>query len=447
MISKSRARNGLLAGLAAVLLFVAGCGSENGSSGDKAGTESATTGYNNEPVTVKIYSHNAGINTDQDLEDLFIKPVKAKYPNITIEQIKGVKLDQAIASGDIPDIIATSNYYLYDLLELGLGSDLSEVVKKMKIDLNKIEPAALTEMKSFGKNGELFGVPYSMNYGVLLVNKDIFDKFGVTYPKDEMTWNQVIDLAKKVTRTDGDAQYIGLDPGSAQLLIRTYSLPVVDEKQEKAVLTTDKYKKVFGMLREIYDIPGFVDKNKKYSYGFDYFAKDKKLAMLPYWLAALQSRLPQLNEQGQGMKWDIVSYPMFDDRPGIGREVDFHLAMVPPTAKNKEAAYAVIQTLMSDEAQIAMNKGSRLTILNDQKLRLQYASGTNGFEGKNLEGIFKVKPAPAPPATIYQSGIYNLLSDAGKSMAQQNVDINTALRTANEKADKLIQDKKAEMSK
>jgi len=418
----------------------AGGAKEGASGGDKPDAPNPNA-YNNEPVTLTFYSHNAGVLAGPDLEALITKPIQAKYPNITPQLVTG-KLDALIAAGEVPDVILTSNYYLLDLLQLGLGSDLNEFIKQEKIDMSKFEPETVNTMKTFSDKGEMFGIPYAMNYGVMLYNKDIFDKFAVAPPKDNMTWNQVLDLARKVTRMDGGTQYVGLDLQNPSILIRPYGLGVVDAKQEKSVLQTDGFKKVLGIYEQNYAIPGSVEPQKKYSYGIDYFLKDQKTAMFPYWLAATTARLPQLQEPGKGFNWDLVSFPSFDDKPGIGREIDFHLAMVTPTSKNKKAAYAAIKTIVSEEAQKAMNRGTRMTVLSDPALKKEVAVDTKLYDGKNLQGIFKVKPAPLPKATKYDVKLYPFLSEAAKSMAYDKTDVNTVLRTADEKANKYIQENK-----
>lgn len=435
-----------VAALAAAMLFSAGCGKDGAENVGGADAEPASEASGQEPVTLKIYNYNAGIVSEQNMQEVFAKPVQAKYPNIKFELVSGAKLDQLIATGDVPDLIASSNYYMNDLLQLGLPSDLNDLVKKYKTDLSRITPGTLQVMAQFAKNGELYAMPYAMNYGVMVYNKDIFDKFAAPYPTDRMTWDQVIELARKVTKSDNGVQYVGLDPGSPQQLTRAYSLPTVDEKQEKAILTSEPYKKVFEWFRQIYDIPGIVGENNKYSYGIDFFLKDKKLAMLPYWIANLTSRLPAWIDSGSTFNWDIVSFPSFPDKPGFGREFDFHLLIIPTTSKHREAAYRVIETMISEEAQKMLNKGTRLTVLNDPELRKQHASDLKIYEGKNLAGIFKVEPAPVPVSTVYDTQIYGILGDAIKTMVKDKTDVNTALRTANDKADKLIQEKKAEMS-
>lgn len=427
----------------AVLFTLSACGKEEPKQQSTDVPKSKDEEFLSQKYTLKLFSYSAGINTEQDVNDLLIKPIQSKYPNISIELITGKKLEELPAAGEIPDLIATSNYYMIDPLELGMASDLRDFVKMSSIDMNKFEPQAVKVIQNFGKNGEIYGIPFSMNYGIMAYNKDIFDLFGVEYPKDNMTWNQVIDLAKRVTRQEGGVQYVGIDPGPALALSRAYSLQLLDAKQEKAALTTDGFQKVFRQAKQIFDIPGEVDPNKRYSYGVGFFLKDKKLAMYPYWLSAFASSLSTPDQPGKQFNWDMVTYPTYDDRPGIGREVDFHLMMVPPTSKNKEAAYRVIEALTSDEAQKTMNKGARMTILKDPSLRKQFASDMKVFEGKNLDGIFKVNPAPLPPASKYDVKIYSFLNDALKSVIVEGTDINTALRTANEQADKYIQEMKS----
>ncbi|MEF3308087.1 extracellular solute-binding protein [Paenibacillus sp. GYB004] len=418
------------AGLSIVLL--AGCGNNGGK--PISGKEDA---YNNEPVTLTFYSHYAGILSQSDL-DVLAQPVIAKFPNIKMEYISGTTLENMIGAQDLPDIILTSNYYLHDLLQKKIAVDLAETIRTQKVDMGPLEPEAVNLLKQFGKNGEIYGIPYAMNYGVMVYNKDIFDKLALPYPKDNMTWNETIELARKATRLDQGTQYIGMDLGDPASLTRAYSLPVVDEKQEKTVFTNDAYGKVFRLYDQLYQIPGIVDGNKKYTYGVDYFLKDQKMAMFPYWIAALTTRLQSMKETGKTINWDVVSYPSLDDKPGIGREIDFHLGVVTPTSDNKKAAFAVLQTMMGEEAQKTMNSGTRLTILKDLNLKKQFASSTKLYEDKNLAGVYSVKPAALPEATKFDTKMYSFLKEAVKAMVTENKDVNTVLREAEEKGNKYI---------
>ena len=440
-----RIRSGLLTSIIVLALAAAGC-AKTGERTHAPGNSSAPAASAEdlvvtENVTLKLFSHFAALNTTEDVESLFA-PVMKRHPNIKIELVKG-KMVELIAADEVPDLIATTNLYMNDMLVLGLGSDLSEFVKKYGVDLNKFQPEAIQALKLYGKNGELYGIPYTMNYGLLIYNKDIFNKFGVPYPKDGMKWEEIIDLSKRLTRLDGGIQYRGFDPGTEATFARSYSLGTVDTTG-KSVLNSEGYKKVFGLLVQFYSIPGYISNNNQYKFGTKGFYTDQTLAMFPTWLAAISSQLKQLKAQGREFNWDVAAHPSFDDRPGLGREVEFQSLMVPPNSKNREAAYRIIQTVVSEEAQRSMNSENNLTILDDPKLRAEFASKTELYKGKNLAGIFKVKPAPSPIPSEFDEKLYSFLGEATKSMVLEKQDINTVLRIANEKGDKYIQSVKSQ---
>ncbi|MDF2715158.1 MAG: extracellular solute-binding protein family 1 [Paenibacillus sp.] len=86
--------------------------------------------------------------------------------------------------------------------------DITELVRKHKLDLNRFEPASLQIMRQMN-GGKLNALPINLLYLVLVYNKDIFDKFGEPYPRDGMTWEEAVQIAKKLTRNDAGVQYMG----------------------------------------------------------------------------------------------------------------------------------------------------------------------------------------------------------------------------------------------
>lgn len=430
---------GMIISLASALLAIsaAGCGSKESA----APEAKPKSGYQNETVKLTIHNYQAGFN-DRELEKYITKPIQAKYPNISFELLTAKSPEDLAASGVVPDLVATSNVFVKYMLDLGFGEDMQARIKSDNINLTALEPEVMNELKRFGAKGEMYGLPISMNYGVMLYNREIFDKLGIAYPKDEMTWSQTLELAKRLTRTDGGIRYVGVAMGAPQGMVRQYSLPVVDDKLEKSTVNTEGFKKIFSFLRQLYDMDGYLGPNKEFNYGFNEFIKDQTLALNPNWIAGVTDSLAQLEKDGKSFRWDMVSYPAFDDKPKLGRQVDFHLFMVPPTAKNKDAAYEVMKALLSEETQTAMNKAGRLTVLKNPEMKKSYAADSNVYNGKNLAGIFKVSPAPAPMSTNYDTKIYSILQESNTEMAQKNVDVNTALRIAEEKANKHIQEMK-----
>ena len=60
-----------------------------------------------------------------------------------------------------------------------------------------------------GADGKQYGLPYRSDFWVVYYNKDLFDKAGVDYPTNDMTWEQYADLAKKMTSGEGEEKVWG----------------------------------------------------------------------------------------------------------------------------------------------------------------------------------------------------------------------------------------------
>jgi maltose-binding protein MalE len=54
-------------------------------------------------------------------------------------------------------------------------------------------------VQAYSTKGEFLTMPYTVESAVMYYNKDLFDKFGATYPKDGLTWNETMDLARKLS--------------------------------------------------------------------------------------------------------------------------------------------------------------------------------------------------------------------------------------------------------
>lgn len=121
-----------------------------------------------------------------------------------------------IASGDTPDLITANNITLIGYKQMGLPSDIGEVVQKNKFNLDRFKPDTLDAIKIGYESDYLIGIPYTMQFNALYYNKDIFDRFGVPYPKDGSTWHQLIELARTLTRQHDGVKYRGFEPDSPE---------------------------------------------------------------------------------------------------------------------------------------------------------------------------------------------------------------------------------------
>jgi multiple sugar transport system substrate-binding protein len=78
-------------------------------------------------------------------------------------------------------------------------------------------------------------------------------------------------------------------------------------------------------------------------------------------------------------------------------------------------------------------------VLKNDDIRKVYGSDSDIYRGKDLQAIFKVTPSPLPDASKYDPKINSLLiGETVKSVMVGGTDINTALRSAEDKANKEI---------
>ncbi|MDF2664029.1 MAG: family 1 extracellular solute-binding protein [Paenibacillus sp.] len=284
--------------LAAVL--AAGCGKtkEPDSPAADGGEAGGPPKVSDAPVTL-----NAAVDAvivDSALEAAIQDGLKKKHPNIKLNIIQsgtGTTLTDQIASGSAPDIVFTFNGRLATYQDKGILYDMTSLLRTHQFDLNRFDPQMITDAKVSSTNGELYGIPYSRNFHAFYYNKDIFDKFGVPYPQDGLTWDQTLELAKKLTRMEGGTQYRGIDPGAGiSWIYQPLGIQADDVTTGKASVNNEQWKKVFELVKAMFTIPG----NESNGTPIDNFLKQKNLAMIAY-----TNMFSQLEEPTkQGFNWD-----------------------------------------------------------------------------------------------------------------------------------------------
>lgn len=418
----------ILSTAAMLLAFGAGCSDKNE---NVKGSEKPTEEQQKvaDPVMLTVFQNNISI-TDQEFNDFIVEPVKKKYPNISLQLIRegnGTKKEDLLAAGSFPDIILSGHGQIPTFNSLGLIGDLNDLVKSQQFDLTIFESYIVDEIKKYGEKGELYALPFSENFSAMFYNKHLFDTYGVTYPKDQMTWDQVMDLAKSLA-TKSSGNIIAINAGDITQYATPLSLPFVDPKTKKAVLATSEWRKVFDSLKAFHDLPGNT------YIGAGEAAKafgEERIGML----AAMGARLGELEKlytDGSKLNWDLVSYPSFPEAPGKRRAADIHILGVSAISKKKEAAFQAITAIYSKEAQLAMTRKGRLSSLKDADLKKQFASELKSTAGKNIAGIFKATPAPSIPLTEYNDLTKAKLANAFTKFQNGETDANTALREAEE---------------
>ncbi|GAA4854831.1 hypothetical protein GCM10023310_37160 [Paenibacillus vulneris] len=432
---KRRNRVMLASSLSTLLMLSACGGADGGGSKENQPTAKAANEVKREPVEITFYRPNTG-TTDEQFMDLMGKKIKEKFPYVTPKFIPfgtGTSINEVIASGQDLDIVILSIGFVAQFQNYNLQTDLGEFIKKTNYDTSRLEKSMFDFIKDYGK-GSIFSLPIFTTAEVLMYNKDLFDKFGVPYPKEGMTWDDLYELSKKMTRTEGGTQYYGFATSVSHMeRVNQLSLPFVDPQTMKPAMDTEKFKMFAENFARFYKIPGAVLPKEKHGKEADLFIKDRTLAMYAYFNSTMVGAPADMN-------LDAVPLPSFKEAPGVGSQMYPTLASIASTSKHKDVAFDILAYLTSDEMQEKFAAdGTGMPVVNNPKLIESFGKDVPTLKGKNIKAFYPTKPAPISPKTVYDDIAEKPTTAAFREVAQDLSDANTAFRKAAEQAAKDIE--------
>lgn len=408
---------------------------ETTDSGNAAEEENLPEEENFEEVTLLMMTHW----NDEQFENNFKSHLEKVYPHITLEHVQSRHdeiEENVFAKGLYPDIIMTTvnDYYL----EMDLLLDLTQLIETFNFDLDRIDPAILGYLQNVSNDGELNGMPLIRPEYALVYNPDIFDTFGVPYPTDNMTWDEVIELGRQVTGERNGVHYRGLHPGQHDFMMRQIeNAQLVDPVTHEPIIDQNEAFKIYlERLQAVYSIPGngfdSLD-DLKNTRGVD-LLREGQLAMAADRAFAGAYISKSLET---GLNFDFVTYPRWGGEWGdYGPNEPGNGLVVTTTSEHPEEAFRAVAYFLSDEYQAWQAAQGNLPAVVTQEVKDAFLQDHPDYEvvaDKNLAAITNATPAPLPiksqfeaeilEGTDYREGIFN------------GEDINTIIRKMQDQAE------------
>ena len=177
--------------------MLAGCGGKSEDGGSESGGKTT--------LTFGIWDENQRPAMEQ-----LVEAYQKENENVTIEiqltPYKGgeywTKLEAAATGGKAPDVFWLNVLHLDSYVEGGILADMTDAIGGS--DINDSFPEAL--VNNYVRVGKNYAVPKDFDTNALWYNKEIFDKAGVAYPTDDMTYEDLVKTAE-------DLKAAGLDDG------------------------------------------------------------------------------------------------------------------------------------------------------------------------------------------------------------------------------------------
>lgn len=364
--------------------------------------------FNNPNIKVEIVS---AINRDRFRYGPPKEGEKEEDPNEKMKEIM---------NGDNPPDVVMINYdQLPDLINNNMLQQLDTMITKDKFNTADIVPAVIEGIKSLGE-GKLYALAPMFSSNVLLYNKKPFTDAGVEFPKDGMTWDEMFDLARRVSKGEGQARTYGFSfnqysYGSKENLfyeMGTYSAPLqlrmFNDAFDSMTVDSDQWEKVWSTMinlskQNIFPEPidySQMDRVRMASGELDYnpfqnnVFMSGKLAMTIGNMYTI-NEIIQANKNAPNIKgytpieWDIVALPTHPEAKNIGGSVYLNGLMgINAKAQNSADAWKFVKFINGEDWARLKSKS-----VNQLVSRSKYIQPREGLQ-YNIKAFTALQPVP-----------------------------------------------------
>lgn len=245
-----------------------------------------------------------------------------KFPHVSFDYVGGLQWATEIpallgtnTSIDFVGVQAVSFNHVVKVFDLQY--DIDELIKKHNYDLSVIQPNVIQGMRELTPEGKLYGLPVSTSTFPLMYNIDIFDKFGEDYPHDHMVWDEVYEIARRLTRVEDNLQYYGLVTDfTAYSIFNSLSASYIDPNTNTAMFSADeRWTKLTNNIVRFFQVSGM-----DLSGGWSWNSTTKvfheaQLAAMAYYPVTLTSTANWDMVTGASSRYTGLCFAEHQDRP------------------------------------------------------------------------------------------------------------------------------------
>jgi len=328
---------------------------------------------------------------DGIIEQLFYNKLKEHFPDMKIKMIawdKPLRWEDFEAIGIAPDIIMTLSRTNIDgtIEKRNWQYDMTDLINQYGIDLSKMNQGAVEMIKS-RSDGGMYGVPFFINEFVLFYNKNVFDKFGVEYPKLGITYDEAYELMQKVTGQIGTVNHKGYSQHPDQYLdfnqLGLLPFDPTDTEEPTAeqikasinLLSNENWLYLVNNMYRFLAYPG----NSYNSVVEDFFKKGTTamgvdtLSQLPTYMMIDGFYDPKhtdlYTEWKANLNLGAVNVPVLEKGSNVVYQPNLYGLHITKPSKKKEQAMEVIKYLVSEEYQLHISRIGYKSIYNTEEIK------------------------------------------------------------------------------
>ena len=374
---------------------------------------------------------------------VYYEPLIAAYeeahPNVKIEMVDLGSTDystvlgtQLSGSGSDFDVVTIKDVPGYvTLVNKGVLEPLGERIEADGIDLGQY--SGITDQVTI--DGALYELPFRSDIWVIYYNKDVFDKAGVDYPTNDMTWEEYDALARSIADDTAGAEVYGAHYHTWRSTIQLDGIldgqhSVLDGEYD---FTAPYYEMVLAQQADGICMDYATLKTQGLHYS-DAFAQGNigMLNMGSWFIGTLINKVAS-GEYTDCANWGMVKYPHAEGVEAGSTLATITALALPTTAPNKEAAWDFIKFVTGPEgAEVLAATGSIPALTNDTVIDL--ISAMDGFpqDENSKEALATTHTYLEMPASDKSSEIETVLNEQHDLIMTESVSVEEGVAAMNE---------------
>lgn len=266
-----------LATLAVGALLLTACG------GGGKGTEDASEGVDFTAVpegTMKTMGYNPDDEVGKSRSDLAQERLGGVTIDMDTTSFDPQKFAALSASGDLPDVVQMDRSSIATFAQKNLIMPLTECFEASEVNADDYWYEAVVNEASW--DGKVYGAPQFFQPNIIVINKRVADKAGVTAEDlDTSQPEQLIEAAKKMTVLNGaQPTTLGFDPdvpGSVGTWLEVFGGSVMDD-DGKPTLDDPKNVEAMKFLTELMEAQGGYTEVTSFKQTWDVFGDQNQYA-------------------------------------------------------------------------------------------------------------------------------------------------------------------------
>lgn len=284
-----------------------------------------------------------------------------------------------------PDLMVFDSRLLPLLIDIGYLDSINVSTGYYEMDASVIE-----QIRSVAPDGELYAMPYGYSPAALLFNKEIFDEMEVEYPRDGMTWEEVLELGRRVFNP---SKWSGLLVNDYDLITSQLSLQLIHRDTRQVDFESDAWERLESFVTELKLLES---EDKRGKLGRITAFANGRAAMLAVPLfdnarvestTGLYTRVMQ-QDGISDVRWDVVGIPVFDDGLSLAPARPMLMIGIPRAGLNKNDALIAMQYLLSTHVQTENTRQGLISPRVDVELE-EFAKELDFLSGKNKHAFIR----------------------------------------------------------